>query len=96
MAQAFALIQLLVISVGAFILHLLVKVHDGTPSTDPLGHLAIFLARHALWLFAIPILYAIVGGVFLRTHQKVVNAAGVTLTIFILILLGFPICYHLF
>jgi len=74
---------------------LLVKIHDGPAPTEPVGHLAVFLARHALWLFAIPILYAAVGAVFLKNHQKGVQTVGITLTALVLILLGFPIFFHL-
>jgi len=96
MARALALTQLLIICIGAFILHLLVKVHDGSPPTEPVAHLAIFLARHALWLFAIPILYAAAGAAFLKTNERGMQILGVILTVIILMLLGFPICYHLF
>lgn len=96
-ARALAFSQFIIISLGAFILHLLVKVQSGAPQPEPVAGLAQFLARHALWLFAAPILYAAVGAAIENnSNRKSVQMVGVIITVILVLLLGFPIAYYLF
>ena len=97
MARALAFTQFIIVSLGAFVLHLLVKLDHGTSQAEATGSVSQFLARYALWLFAIPILYAVVATVIeSKANEKAVQVLGVILTVALLLLLGFPICQHLF
>jgi uncharacterized membrane protein YgdD (TMEM256/DUF423 family) len=96
MARVLAFVQFLIISIGAFTLHLLVKIDHGNAEPSLLAGAAGFLARHALWLFAVPILYAAVFNALLRKGgEKGVNTVGVVLCLLLVVLLGIPIAYHL-
>lgn len=96
MARALAFLQFLIVSIGAFTLHLLVKIDHGEADPNLLSDATGFLARHALWLFAVPILYAAVSNALLRKKgEKGVNAVGVVLCLTLVVLLGLPIAHHL-
>lgn len=97
MARALALTQFIIVSLGAFVLHLLFKIDKDHAPTGPLANVADFLAHHALWLFAIPIVYAIIGGLLEgKVNARAIQAAGVVLLVAILILFGLPIGVYLF
>ncbi|CAN5570204.1 hypothetical protein BH09VER1_BH09VER1_31090 [soil metagenome] len=97
MARALALTQFIIVSLGAFVLHLLFKIDQQHAPTGPLAGIAEFLAHHALWLFAVPIIYAAVGGALEgRIGVGAIRAAGVVLLVSLIILFGIPICVYLF
>jgi len=97
MTRALAFTQFLIVSIGALTLHLLVKIDTSAAPVDAMAAYAQFLARHALWLFAVPILYAIIGKLIeSRVSAKASQAVGVALCVILVALIGLPICYHLF
>jgi len=97
MARAFAFLQFLIICLGAFVLHLLVRVETKGAQPENVARLAEFLARHALWLFAVPILYAAIGNAVENAGNKnAIRAVGVVLCVILAALLGFPIAVYLF
>lgn len=97
MARALAFAQFLIVSLGVVTLHLLVKIDNDTAPVETMAVYAQFLARHALWLFAVPILYAGIGSVVeSRGGAKAVQVAGIVLCIALMALVGLPICHHLF
>lgn len=58
---------------------------------------AQFLGRHALWLFAVPILYAAAAKALEgRGHNRVVRVAGIVLLVIVVALVGIPIVYRLY
>lgn len=96
MARALAFTQFLIVSIGAFTLHLLGRLDSDPGEAGAMASLAQFLARYALWLFAIPILYAAVANAVSRPgNEKAVAAAGIGLCLLLLALVGFPLAYHL-
>lgn len=96
MARALAFLQFLIVSIGAFTLHLLVKLDNGSASSGAMASLAQLLARHALWLFAVPILYAVVANALQRkASEKSIEAAGIVLCVILTALVGLPLAYHL-
>lgn len=97
MARALAFTQFLIVSLGALTLHLLVKIDNRVAPTETIAVFAQFLARHALWLFAVPILYAgIATAVEGKVSAKAVKGVGVGLCVILAVLLGLPLCHHLF
>ncbi|MDD5199940.1 MAG: hypothetical protein PHC88_09065 [Terrimicrobiaceae bacterium] len=57
---------------------------------------AQFLARHVLWLFAVPILYAAVAtAVEHGVDERVIQFAGFAICAVLLALLGVPIAFYL-
>lgn len=97
MARVLAYTQFLVVSVGAFVLHLLGKIDSKIVSGDAMGEYARFLARHALWLFAVPILYAAVALALEGSGSgRAVRVAGVVLLVLVVALVGIPIVYSLY
>lgn len=75
MARALAFLQFLIIGIGAFSLHLLVKLDNGSDSPLMIEIVVKFLARYALWLLAIPILWAVFAiSMQSRMSEKRLNA----------------------
>ncbi len=96
MARALAFTQFFIVSLGAFALHLLVKIDGGSVPAGAMADSAQFLARHVLWLFAAPILYAAIGtAIEGKAGTKAVQAAGLVLCAILVVLLGVPIWFHL-
>lgn len=95
-ARAIAFTQFVIISLGAFVLHLLVKIQGGASHPDFIAGLAQFIARHALWLFAVPIIY---GGVAAamgnKANERPLQIIGFVLTAILVLSLGIPIIFHL-
>jgi uncharacterized membrane protein YgdD (TMEM256/DUF423 family) len=97
MARVLAYTQFLVVSIGAFVLHLLGKIDSKIVSGNAMADYAQFLGRHALWLFAVPILYAAVAlALEGRGHNRAVRAAGIVLLVIVVALVGIPIAYRLY
>ncbi|MEO6760521.1 MAG: hypothetical protein ABIO24_13765 [Saprospiraceae bacterium] len=97
MARGLAFVQLLIICLGAFSLHLLVvKLGHHTESSGFIQALGYFLGRYALWLIPVPILWAILGNI-LTPHlgEKITNAVGLTLTAIIFVIFAVPLFWYL-
>lgn len=78
-ARALALTQLLIVAVGAPLLHLLVKVQPAAPR-GPAASFVEALSQHVLWLFLVPILYAVVGTALTgRASERAIRFAGILL-----------------
>jgi len=96
MPRILALTQLLIVGLGAPLLHLLVKIQ---PSDEPPGAAVSavqFLAQHVLWLFLVPILYAAVGTALRgKISEKPIRIVGVALCVLLLLLFGIPIALYL-
>ncbi len=97
MARVLAFTQFLVVSVGAFVLHLLGRIDSTVVSGNAMTDYAQFLARHVLWLFAVPILYAAVAKALEgRGFDRPVQVGGIVLLGIVVALLGIPIGYSLY
>lgn len=96
MARALAFVQLLIVCLGGFALHLLVKLHHGSRHPAFIEGLAYFLGRYALWLLAVPILWAVAGNVLrARVGERSANTAGVILTLLVFLIFAVPLCFYL-
>jgi bacteriorhodopsin len=96
MARVLAFTQFLIVSIGVFTLHILVKLDNGSGEPGVVVNLAQFLARYALWLFAVPILFAAVANaVSTKGNEKAVGAVGIVLCLILVVLLGLPLIHHL-
>lgn len=96
MARGFAFVQLIIISLGVFTLHLLGKLNHPTEPLEFIPALASFLGRHGLWLIPLPILWAILGGKLTTSFgKKVTNTAGVILTAILFLIFAVPLFWHL-
>jgi hypothetical protein len=95
-ARGLAFVQFMVVALGVVALHLLVKL-DGTPRhSEVWAALATWLARYGLWLFAIPILWAIFATALRgKISERGINMAGVLITALLILVLGVPIVMHL-
>lgn len=95
-ARILAFVQFMIAGIGAFALNLMMKLHN--PGSDPsqLAEFAAYLARHGLWLIAVPVLW-----VFLyfamngRVPEKVINVVGGVITVALLLLVGVPLAFYL-
>lgn len=96
MARALAFVQLLIVCLGVFALHLLMKLHHGNEHPAVIENLASFLGRYAIWLLVIPIFWAVAGNVLMaRVGVKVTNAVGVLLTVVIFVIFAVPLFWYL-
>lgn len=95
-ARGLAFIQFLIISIGVAVLHIIVKLDDSGRYPDVIATLAQWLARHGLWLFAIPILWAVFGNaVHNGIPEKTLNLIGAVVTVFLFLLLAVPLAFYL-
>lgn len=86
----------MIVSLGAFTLHLLVKIggHEADPGT--VDAVAQFVARHALWFFAVPIVYAACGNMFAAGREALpLKVAGFVLCAILLVVFGIPLRHYL-
>ncbi|HVE15509.1 MAG TPA: hypothetical protein VNB29_02175 [Chthoniobacterales bacterium] len=96
MSRVFALTQLLIVGLGGPALALLVTTEHKNVQPEGLARLAQFLTAHVLWLFAIPILYAVFGNVFRgKVSEKAIRVAGGTICVLLLVVLGSLILLYL-
>ncbi len=96
MARALAFVQLLIICLSLFPLHLLVKLVERGHHTAIIADWAHFLARYALWFIPVPILWAIVGTILQsRCGEKVTNTVGIILTVFVFVFFAVPLIAYL-
>lgn len=95
-ARGLAFIQFIIAAIGVVSLHVMVKLDDPSRHPDTIASLAPWLARHGLWLFAIPILWAVFASAIRnKTPENVLNAFGVAITIFLFLLLAIPLAFYL-
>ena len=96
MTRSLAFAQFLIVSLGAFALHLLVKVGGQERNPGNIDSIAEFLSRHALWLFAVPIVYAACANLFRgRMESKPLRVIGFVLCAVLLVLFGLPLYHYL-
>jgi threonine/homoserine/homoserine lactone efflux protein len=96
MARVLALTQLLIVGLGGPALALLVTTEHKHVQPEALARLAQFLTAHVLWLFAIPILYAVFGTVLRdRLSKKAIQAVGGAICGVLLVVLGGLILLYL-
>lgn len=95
-ARGLAFVQFITAAIGVATLHVMVKLDDPGRHPDVIASLAPWLARHGLWLFAIPILWAVfANAVRDKLPEKVLNAFGVAITVFLFLLLAVPLAFYL-
>lgn len=96
MARGLAFVQLLIICLGVFTLHLLGKLNHLEAHSGFVPELAYFLGRHGLWLIPIPILWAIVGNLLTtRGSQKAARVVGVIVTTLVFVVFAVPLVWRL-
>jgi len=96
MTRSLAFAQLLIVSLGAFALHLLVKVGGQERNPRNIDVLAEFLARHALWFIAVPIVYAACANLFRGGAEATpFRVIGFLLCAVLLVLFGIPLYHYL-
>ena len=96
MPRILALTQLLIVGLGAPLLHLLVKIQPSNERPGATESPIQFLAQHVLWLFLVPILYAAVGTALRgKISEKPIRIVGVALCVLLLLLFGIPIALYL-
>lgn len=96
MTRGLAFAQFLIVSLGAFILHLLVKVGGHDKDLAGVDAAAEFIARHALWFFAVPVLYAACANLFRGSvHSRPLRIIGFVLCAILLAAFGIPIFHYL-
>jgi uncharacterized membrane protein YgdD (TMEM256/DUF423 family) len=96
MTRTIALTQFIIVSLGTFAVHLLVKVGGQEKNPRHIDDVAQFIARHALWFFAVPILYAVCTNVFRGGAEALpFKIAGFVLCAILLVLFGIPLHYYL-
>jgi hypothetical protein len=96
MPRILALTQFLIVALGAPVLHLLTRVQPTYGQSGAPDSPVQFLARHVLWLFAVPILYAAIGTALQgRVPDKALRVAGIALCALLLLLVGIPIVSYL-
>lgn len=95
-ARGLAFIQFMIAAIGVATLHIMVRLDDSAQHPDLIASLAPWLARHGLWLLAIPILWAIIAPVMnRRMPEKTLHAIGITLTVLLFLLLAVPLAFYL-
>lgn len=95
-ARGLAFLQFIVVAIGVATLHIMVKLDDPARHPDLIASLAPWLARYGLWLFAIPILWSIFASIVSSTISgKALKAIGLTITVFLVLLLAVPLAFYL-
>lgn len=94
MARVLAFVQFLIVGIGAFTLHLLVRL-NAEDKPDAIENLAQFLARHGLWLFAVPIVWVVFATATRdKLSEKTMNAIGIAWTAILFLVIAIPLtCY---
>ena len=78
MARVLALTLFFIVGLGGPALCLLVKTEHKNVRPEVFARLAEFLTAHVLWLFAIPILYAVIAAALRdRVSKKAIEATGI-------------------
>lgn len=89
MSQALALLQFLVVGLGGSTLIILVRTETQRVHPEGLARLAEFAAAHVLWLFAVPLLYAVVGGALqAKAGERAAQALGLVVCAILVVGLG--------
>jgi len=88
-ARALALTQLLIVGLGGPILALLARIEHKEIQPEILARAVQFISGHVLWLFAVPVLYAVIGTVL---HEKIevqrIRMLGIAICAVLLVGLG--------
>lgn len=96
MARALAFVQLLIISLSVFTLHLLLRLHHATPPAAWIADLAQFVSRYGLWMMVIPVIWAVLGTLLqVQVGPRTVKAAGLILTALVALIFLTPLLAYL-
>ncbi|MEO6848761.1 MAG: hypothetical protein ABI443_13535 [Chthoniobacterales bacterium] len=96
MARGLAFVQLIIVCLGVFTLHLLGRLNHHGDISGFIPSLGYFLGRYALWLIPIPILWAVFGNMLTaRFGKKTTNFVGLTLTIILFVIFAVPLFWYL-
>lgn len=95
-ARALAFVQFLIVALGVFALHMMVKLGDARDHPDLIAQLAPLFARYGLWFFAVPILWAAFAGIMGgKMAGKTLTGIGLAVTVLLLLVLGLPLAFYL-
>lgn len=95
--RALAFIQFLIVGLGVFALHMMVKLGASREHPDLIAQIAPLFARYGLWFFAVPILWAaFVAVTGKKISEKTLVAIGVTITILLFLALAIPLGFYLY
>lgn len=96
MARGLAFVQLVIVCLGVFTLHLFGKLSHPGEHPGFVDELAFFIGRYGLWLIPLPVLWAVFGNLITTYFGKrAANIVGVILTLFIFGIFAVPILWHL-
>lgn len=96
MARGLALLQFVLVGLGVFALHTMVRIGDTNDHPDLVATFAPLLARYGLWFFAVPILWAAVAaGAEGRVRPALINALGLGVTAALFLIFAVPLFYYL-
>jgi hypothetical protein len=86
----------MIAGLGAFALHLMVRLDNPGGQPDSIATLAPLLARYALWFFAVPILWTVAATALQgRLPAKAINTIGIVVTIALFLVIAAPLAFYL-
>lgn len=96
MARGLAFFQFVLVGLGVFALHTMARLGDTKDHPGLVAEYAPLLARHGLWLFAVPILWAALAtGAEGRLRPSIINGVGLVVTAALFLVLAVPLFYYL-
>jgi len=86
----------MIAGLGAFALHLLVRLDNPGGQPDFIANLAPVLARYALWFFAVPILWAAISTPLeKKVPAALLSTAGIIVTLALFLTIAVPLAFYL-
>lgn len=95
-ARALGFIQFLIVGLGVFALHMMVKLGASREQPELIAQAAPLFARYGLWFFLVPILWAaFVGIVGARMEKRTLVGIGLAVTGLLFLVIGVPLAFYL-
>ncbi len=95
MVTVIGITQFVFLSLGLMAMNILVKVGTSKPEDHP--PLSLFLYKHGLWLYLIPVIWVMLAGLFVRPNNRVsfnfFGGLGILLAAAILSVFGYAILF---